>query len=1072
MNTLKEDKNEYEDENERIKVYLKIKPSFTSDKIFYNVSKDKKILSLLDDLTLDDPKKSKKIEVDKIFTNRDENSYIYEEIMRNCVKNSLNGENYTFISYGDSNSEKHSLIIGTPDCYENINNRGVFPRLLESYINKIDSNEILSDTISLNLSYIMINDNNLIDLTQLMGSDKNYLEKLSKDDYLNKYAKELKIDEKNNIYNTNLLKAIKKTPVEKANDSLFFLLQLLNLFYKLEASSNHFLTWSYFIIILYVTDNNGKTVSTISFIILPGNEILLHRRAKAKSIIGEVKRDSITNIFRTNAVECYNVIEDILDNLEIKNEENDNNNINNNINNNNNNKKKENANIQKRKSKVENKKEIRSKLFNLIGKLSFDINDKKAQYDRKYVIIGSMFGNSGYISNTKDTLKFLMSCKKISGQKVLNANKRHSYIDFNFFKEKLKAKNDQIYDLESKLKTQEGKVKQLNALMDNKEENYKALQENYKVQIKSLKEELGFYGDINNLLKKDENSEDYEYAMKIRHLTENNKIKNTKIDELKQQITQIEIVIQQLRTLLNVKENDFTMLDIVRSAREAREKKKEEMKIRNKTGDKIEDLQKKNKILENKINGIKNEINSKKNIINALPEIFSTNMNVIKNLENLNLENNSESNKWIGNNKNSANDIINRIKTEANKEKNIIINKYENILNQNKNNIIEQDKRLNNITQEFNIIKNKYLDELVTIYKSIINIINCYRKTFQNNDNIFINKDKFDKIFSREEKAINPISLPLLYNELGKIGYGHFQLSNKKVKPKKKVIKSKYYNNIVEEIDPEKDNNEKEAKKFNYLNKQERNKRINNIFNILFEENNLQISEDLKLPLNKEMIDKKNNIFSKLQKKTDSQLINMDTEELKQYCKNNMKKMEEIENFINAYFNGKNKFSNFDPAKERTEEINQKLLIINKNIQILTDKCKKNTLLFEQGDKVVQNLRNENSILKKKIQEKNIGTNIINSKTKPINHFNKTKSKLKVQNLYNSILTTTSSNNVGNNNNLLIQDTTKGFFDTYSTRGTNEKIDFNLTENNTHNKKRPISSFNKINPYFLVVENS
>ena len=1064
MNTLKED-NEYDDENERIKVYLKIKPSFTSDKIFYNVSKDKKILSLLDDLTLDDPKKSKKIEVDKIFTNKDENSYLYEEIMRNCVKNSLNGENYTFISYGDSNSEKHSLIIGTPDCYENINNRGVFPRLLESYINKIDSNEILSDTISLNLSYIMINDNKLIDLTQLMGSDKNHLEKLSKEDYLNKYAKELKIDEKNNIYNTNLLKTIKKTPVEKANDPLFFLLQLLNLFYKLEASNNHFLTWSYFIIILYVTDNNGKTVSTISFIILPGNEILLHRRVKTKSIIGEARRDSISNIFRTNAIECYNVIEDILDNLEIKNEESDNNNVNINKK-----KEKENTNVQKRKSKVEIKKEIKSKLFNFIGKLSFDINNKQAQYDRKYVIIGSMFGNSGYISNTKDTLKFLMSCKKLSGQKVHNVNKRNSFIDFNFFKEKLKAKNDQIYDLQSKLKTQESKVKELNLLMDNKEENYKALQENYKVQIKSLKEELGFYGDINNLLKKDENSEDYEYAMKIRHLTENNKIKNTKIDELKQQITQIEIVIQQLRTLLNVKENDFTMLDIVRSAREAREKKKEEMKIRNKTGDKIEDLQKKNKILENKINGIKNEINSKKNIINGLPEIFSNNMNVIKNLENFNLEN-YESNKWFGNNRNNSSDIINRIKTEANKEKKTIINKYENILNQNKNNIKEQDKRINNITQEFNIIKNKYLDELVLIYKSIINIINLYRKAFQNNDNIFINKDKFDKIFSREEKAINPISLPLLYSELGKIGYGHFQLSNKKVKPKKKVIKSKYYKNIVEDIDIEKENNKDENKKFNYLNKQERNKRINNIFNILFEENNLQISEDLKLPLNQEMIDKKNIIFSKLQKKTDSQLINMDTEELKQYCRNNMKKMEEIENFINAYFEGKNKISNFDPAKERTEEINQKLLILNKNIQILTDKCKKNTLLFEQGDKVVQNLRNENSILKKKIQEKNKRTNVISGKTKPMNHFNKTKSQLKIQNLYNSILTTTSSNNVGNNKNILIHDTTKGFFDTYSTRGTNEKIDFNLTENNSNNKKRPISSVNKINPYFLVVEN-
>ena len=1061
-------KNEYEEENERIKVYLKIKPSIASDKIFYNVSKDKKVLSLLDNITLDDEKKTNKIEVNKIFTQKEENSYLYEEVMRNCVKNSLEGDNYTIISYGDSYSEKHNLIIGTADCYENINNRGIFPRLLESYINKIDSNEILSDTISLNLSYIMINENNLIDLTQLMGIENKSLEKLSKEDYLKKYAKEIKIDDKNNIYNpnSNFLKNIKKTPVEKANDSLFFLLQILNLFYKLEASSNHFLTWSYFIIILYITDNNGKTVSTISFIILPGNEILLHKNAKKKSILGETRKDPISISLRNNAIECYNTKEDILGNLEVKQEENSNNNAEKNIND----KKRRNSNISK-------KTEIKSKLFHIMGKLSFDVNSNiNIQYYRKYIIIGSIFGNSGYITNTKDTLHFLTLCKKLSGQKILN-NRRQSFIDTNFFTEKLKAKNDQIYDLESKLKTQESKVKELNTLMDNKEENYKALQENYKVQIRSLKEELGFYGDIENLLKKNENSEEYEYALRIRNLTENNRLKNIKIEELKEQIKQIETVIQQLRTLLDVKENDFTMLDIVRSVREAKEKKKEEMKIINKTGDKIEELQKKNKILENKINGIKNELESKKNIINSLPEIFNNNLNIPKNLEKFENKINeyNRSDKWFENGNMNSNDIINNIITESNREKQNIINKYENIVTQNKNSIKEQNKKLNNITEENKKTKKGYLDELVVIYKSIINIINHYRKIFQNNNSIFFNKEKFDKILEKEEKSINPISSPLLYNELGKIGYGHFQLNNKKIKPIKKVIKSKYYKNIVEEDDLKIENNKTDKKKINYLSKNEKNKRINNIFNILNKENNLNSSDDLLLPLNKEILEKKNIIFSKIQKKTDSQLINMSLPEIQQYCKNNMKKISEIENFINTYFKSKNKFDNFDPSKERIEEINKEIISINDNIQLLYNKYINNTKLFEKGDKIVQNLRNENNLLKTKINDKLKNKALFSGKLKPKNHFNKANSQAKVQNYYNSILTTTSSNKGGNP--LFINNTTKGFSDINSTRGTNEKIDFNLTENNTHYnnaeflRKRPISSINKINSYFLVCEN-
>ena len=40
MNSLKEEANEYEEEEDRIRVYLNVKPSKASDKLFYNISLD------------------------------------------------------------------------------------------------------------------------------------------------------------------------------------------------------------------------------------------------------------------------------------------------------------------------------------------------------------------------------------------------------------------------------------------------------------------------------------------------------------------------------------------------------------------------------------------------------------------------------------------------------------------------------------------------------------------------------------------------------------------------------------------------------------------------------------------------------------------------------------------------------------------------------------------------------------------------------------------------------------------------------------------------------------------------
>ena len=1048
MKTLKEDENEYEESEDRIRVYLKVKPSMASDKIFYNVSKDKKVLSLLDNLTLDDPKKSKKIEIDKIFSNKDENSYIYEEVMLNCVNNSLDGENFSFISYGDSNSDKHHIIIGTPDCYDNINNRGVFPRLLESYINKIDSNEILSDTISLNLSYIMINNNNLIDLTQLMGRENKVLEKITKDELIKKYSKEIKIDEHN--YN-NYLRTIKKTPVEKANDSLFFLLQILNLFYKLEASSNHFLSWSYFIILLYVTDNNGKTVSTLSFIIMPGNEIMLHKNVRRKSFIGMVeKKDPISLQLKNSATEFLNVVDDILKQIDFKEDKVDND-----------------------KNEKNKKIEIKSKLFHIIGNLSFDVNNKDAKYDRRYVIVGTMSGNSGHITFTKDTLYFLAQCKKFSTKKKVSSSKPQNF-DNTFFNEKLKAKNDQIYDLESKLKTQEAKVNELNSLMDSKEANLKALQDNYKQQLKSLKAEFGFQGDINNLLKQNVNSIEYEYTQNIRSTTENIKLKNLKIEELKQQIVQIETVIKQLRTLLDVKENDATMLDIIRSLREAKQKKSKDMSVKNYFGKQIEDLEKMNKILEKKVQGYKNEISLKKKILNGLPEIFNKNINTENNMKTLEvkLNDNDMTIKWFINNQKEEKT---KIKTNADREEYIVRDKYRNILSQNKNSIKVIGYKLENITTDFQSEKRGYLDELVLLYKCIINIIVNYKKSFLGNCSIFANKDKFDKILNKEEKKVNTITFPLLFVELGKIGYGHFQLNNKVKAPRKKVIKSKYFKNIAEDdikkgIDEEMKKNEKTI--VNFRKKSERDKRIFKIINLMKNEFNDKQTDRSMEPLSIELIDEKTKLFTKIPKKTESQLNSMTKSELINFCKDNIKIMDEIENFIKNNFEDKDNFNSFDPIKEREDEIKAKLKYINNKIQEISSKYNNNNISFENSDKIIQKLKNENHLLKKRLKE---NKEYKKYKSKTINNLNKTSHhyqlKTSINNYVNSNLTTTSSNG-----GYIIPSTSRRLTEEDIKNQTIEKNSINIIDNSRYNngkliKKRPISSINRINPYYMVTEN-
>ena len=1036
---IKEEEN-YEDENERIKIFLNIKSSSETDRIFYNVSQDKKVLSLLDNITLDDPKKTKKIELNKIFSHNDENSYIYEEIMRNCVKNSIEGENFTFISYGDSNSEKHSLIIGSPDCYENIANRGLLPRLLESYINKISTNHILSG-ISLNMSYIFINNNNFIDLSQLMGKDSKILKKISREELIKNYSKD--------INNENILKNVKKCQVTKVNDSLYFLLQMLNMLYKIEETNNHFLTWSYFIIIIYVTDSQGKTVSTMSFIIMPGNEILLHRFQKRKSFLGMDRRDSIGMMLKSNAFECSYVIEDIYKFLDITESNN-----------------------------TEQKKDIKSKLINIMGNLAFDIDPKSTMNNRKYIIVGSFLDNPGQMTNIKDTLQFLLQCQKLSQQKLKNKTSKENLVDRKYYNDRLKVKNEQINDLESKLKKQENKFDVLTSEMDYKENNVKALQDIYKKQIEMLKEEFAFNGDINKLLTGNKKTHEYLYTLQIRSTTDNNHLKNLKIEELKKQIAKIETLIKQLKMLLDVKENDAIMLEILKTIREAKEKKRKENEIRNLLSDKIKELMYKNKILEGKIKGVKNEINTKKKLMDELPDLFNRNINIKDTLAKMENKihdiNKDYLLKIIGNN----NEGIKKAISDENKEKDILVDKYENIVGQNKKEITHIKKAFDNINVQFNFDKKAILDELVALYKCIIFIIKLYRKAFKINCSIFLRKEKFDKLLEKEEKNINSFKFPILYDELGKIGYAHFRLNNKKIRPKLKIIKSKYYKDIREEdiLLEEKD------KKENNFESSKNNERIEKIFEYIKKGNENIINDIINPPIN-EIIEQRRKAFNGIVKKNHFQFVAMSREELQQYSKKFTEKIEIIENFINKYIENIDKDQQFNPVQEKINEIKKKLKFLDHKIKEVTNKYENNNNIFESGDKVIQRLKNENYLLKRQLfglDKHGMFSTLSPSSTHHIYHNqfkkrnNSNKNNLKLN--LNNINTLTTCSSIGMYGQFTLQNNSKGFPEQNIYTIPNEKRtidtdDFSDSHKSDFFKDRAISSYNKLSPYYIVAEN-
>ena len=147
-----------------IKSFLRIEIPKIKDQIYYEVNSKKNIISLYDPVYKKPSSKTLNFELDKIFTNENENSYIYEEICLNTIKDILEGISYSFIAYGDTSSHKLDVLIGNiKDSITNLNSRGIYPSLLDNLFKKLKNKENKSKKLNILYSFFLIYDNNLED---------------------------------------------------------------------------------------------------------------------------------------------------------------------------------------------------------------------------------------------------------------------------------------------------------------------------------------------------------------------------------------------------------------------------------------------------------------------------------------------------------------------------------------------------------------------------------------------------------------------------------------------------------------------------------------------------------------------------------------------------------------------------------------------------------------------------------------------------------------------------------------------------------------------------------------------
>ena len=577
-----------EEDYDIIRTYLKIGSPKIEEKSYYDLDLEKNVILLHDPIFKKKSDNSELYELNQIFTSKHENSYIYEQICQNTITDSLNGDSFVFISYGTTISEKLEMLIGNiENSNRNPERVGIFPRLLNELINKINNNKDYKDNLSINLSYICIYDNKLIDLSNYFGKD------------FSKYKVENFINNGMSIENTEIIKKVKKVPTENYNDVLFFINKILLYLRKLEDDSNgQIFSKSYFTIIIYITNNDGKQISKLVFILLNGSEQLNDDKQNKlkKGYVSNTESKKILNLSKM-ALDTQYTYNSIL--YAIKNNE-----------------------FISRK-KIENDK-ITEDNLNLIEQKNLSKLTKVLFYpcfsrkikNIKFVIIGSIMPLPGVYTSVKDTLLFLFECRKINTNMAKNRKLLKNIKKSKKIKKYDLEEDDTIFNLEEKIKLQEMKIADLNKNIEDKMENINALEKNYKGQIKLIKDYFGFKGDINILLSGYEFSPEMRNAKEIKESVDTVKRLKMKIKDLENKLNTANEEIKKYKDIKDEQINNKTMINYYFGAKKIKEEK----------------INKDNNDLHIKMNLYKNELKIKEKIIEELKNDLNTKNNILLNM--------------------------------------------------------------------------------------------------------------------------------------------------------------------------------------------------------------------------------------------------------------------------------------------------------------------------------------------------------------------------------------------------------------------------------------------------------